>query len=250
MVSSAYGSIVNRLVSQYKLWGKSSTHALEELAAVVSKDVKPLVDISDTSEAQLYEKLKEFLFGDSQRQTFLSTFFQKLCETHNVEVIILTKGLAGTVYSCILSYFPHWCEYPLLKIVDFAGFILYPYSMLSDKDGEGKAKEVKIEGYIVSIKPKLEQILDFEKSGKGLNEPSSITMLVDDSYQEEVGLKVGKNANRVIETETESFVMYDKFSISDALEVYCGGSPKNGTGVSVEDGHLILDLIMQLVSPS
>jgi hypothetical protein len=250
VVSSGFGSIVNRLVSQYKLWGKSSPRALEELTTIVMKDVKPLINMSDVNEAQLYEKLREFLFGDSERQAFLSTFMEKLCKTNSVEVIILTKGLAGAVYSAIKSYFPHWCEYPLLKIVDFAGFILYPYSMLSNEDGEENGNEVKIDGYIVSIKPKVEQILDFEKSGKGLNEPSSITMLIDDSYQEEIGLKVGNNANKVIETESESFVMYDKCSIADGLEIYCGGSPKNGTGVSIEDGHVVLDLIMQLISSS
>ena len=161
--------LVKRLSPQYALWGLKDERNHQELAKLTQASTS-LIDQGNPNEALVYDDIRQFLFGDENRQIALDKFIRAHCERDGC-VCILTRGLTGTVYSAISSFFETWLKLPI-KIVDYAGQCLTLNTM-------------KFEFLNTRIQGKLLQIIEMEFGNEATERTSEVT-LVDDSFQEEV----------------------------------------------------------------
>ena len=227
---AGFARIVGRLSSQYALWGRKEKDALRELKSL-TKNSRPLIDMESELEKLVHGDLQVFLFGDKQRRTALDDFIQAM--SANGGVCILTRGLTGCVYSCILTYFSHWLELKNIKIVDYAGQCLI-----------GPRMEYKSLQHS-RVKPKLAQIIEMEFTSSQHLERSCT--LIDDNFEEEIDKKAISNkklSNRL------SFPLYAvslPLSFMDGtdtvLHLRIGGTRRNGNGVKTQDFEHLKELI-------
>ncbi len=214
--------VVARLHEQYALWGRKDNEAFQELQEL-TRSSQPLIDREDEYESLIYDHLQVHLFGDENRRRTLDGFIVSMSAKCR-GVCILTKGLAGCVYSAILSYFDHWLQLPNLKIVDYAGQVM--------EFSNGKAS-MKLSYLNARVKPKLSQVCEMEFSSNADKERTCA--LIDDSFEEEI--------DRVYLTspalKKPKFTFYNvDLPLADGsrvLHLGLGGTLRNGDGLTVQD---------------
>tara|TARA_A100001035_G_C27664175_1_gene445228 strand:+ start:86 stop:658 length:573 start_codon:yes stop_codon:yes gene_type:complete len=177
-----------------------------------------LIDPSSDDESLVYDELQHFLFGGEERRNALDNFIRSQCERLG-GVCILTRGLTGTVYSAIESFFEPWLKLPI-KIVDYAGQCLTLNTM------EFKFLDTRIQG-------KLLQIAEME-FGNEAAQCTSVVALVDDNFEEEVGREqLGKP---LMKSKTFQFYATElSDENSRKLQLSIGGTKRNGSGLQVPE---------------
>lgn len=226
-----FARIVGRLSNQYALWGRKENRALRELETL-TKNSTPLIDMENEQEKLVHGDLQVYLFGDEQRRTALDDFIQTM--SANGGVCILTRGLTGCVYSCLLTYFSHWLRLQNIKIVDYAGQCLVGPTMEYSSLQHSR------------VKSKLVQIIEMEFSNSEQSERSCA--LIDDSYEEELdtgAISSKKLSNRL------SFPLYgvslplsSRDGTDAVMHLRIGGTKRNGDGVTTHDFGTLKDFLL------
>jgi hypothetical protein len=213
-----FTDLVMRLSPQYALWGRKGEQNHKELAKLTQGSTA-LIDLENPNEALVYDDMQRFLFGDEQRRIALDKFIRARCERDGL-VCILTRGLTGTVYSAISSFFESWLKLPI-DIVDHAGQCLTLNTM------EFKFLNTRNQG-------KLQQIVEMEYGYDEATLCSRVVSLVDDSFEEEV--ERGQLGKPLIKSNMFQFYATE---LSDGegrlLKLSIGGTKRNGNGLQIPD---------------
>lgn len=230
---AGFASIVSKLNEQYALWGRKDSGSLQQLVAL-TKNSTPLIDMADENEKLIYDDLKVHLFGDNQRRCALDEFI-KTTSRKKERVCILTRGLTGCVYSCLLTYFDHWLQLPNIMIVDYAGICLGP-----------GIQPVSLKSKLLQsrVKPKLVQINEME-FGNWSNTETMCT-LIDDSWEEEISGLTGEEM--IVDTRLSFPLVAISCPISlggesNIMHLRIGGTPRNGDGLTTEDLNILKEVL-------